>query len=38
MEPELEPEFCWLLLLPGADKKYVESGLKKEEPNNRCSG
>jgi len=38
MEPELEPEFCWLVLLPDADKKFVESELNKEEPNKRGSG
>jgi hypothetical protein len=38
MELELDPEFCWLLLLPDADKKFVESAVNKEEPNRRGSG
>jgi len=37
MELELDPEFCWLLLFPDADKKFVESAVNKE-PNKRGSG
>ena len=34
---ELELEFCWLLLLPGADSKFVESALNIDGPSKKES-
>jgi hypothetical protein len=38
VELELNREFCWLPLLLGAEGKFVESALHKEEPDRRGSG
>jgi hypothetical protein len=38
VELELNREFCWSPLLPGAEGKFVESALYKEVPNRRASG
>jgi len=35
---ELELEFCWLLLLPGADSKLVESVENIDGPSKKGSG